>query len=197
MKDFDALKNIWHGQPALPKLSYDDILNEVKKSRSSLANKLLFETLGMIAAILFLAFIWIAQTYLMWTSHLSLLILIGCCIYYIYVQFNHYQGIAQSQSHFEKPNDYIAFLKNYRRKRYTLNTKNYTIYSIFIGLAFFFYFIEVYFAAPIWQTLLGVGFTVIWFVVCAFLMRNYIKREQEKLNKIIGNLEKLEKQFEG
>lgn len=195
MKDFDALRDIWHGQAALPKLSYDDILKQVKKSKTAFANKLLFETLGMLAAILFFVLIWVFKPFLMWTSHLSLLILISCCFYYIIVQFGDFRRISNSESLFQKPDEYIAFLKAYKKNRYTLNTRKYTIYSLFIGIAFGLYFIEVYFVAPLWQTIAGLSFTVAWFIICAYLMRIYIKREQERLSEIIEKLEKLEKQF--
>jgi len=195
MKDFDALKNIWHGQAALPKLSYDDILKEVRKSKSAFANKLLIETLGMAAAIVMFTLIWVYKPFLMWTSHLSLAIFILCCLYYIFVQFRDYRDISSGKSLFHKPDEYIVYLKNYRRNRLILNTRKYTIYSLFIGIAFALYFIEVYFVAPLWQTIAGIAFTIGWFAVCAYLMRIYITKEQNKLGDIISKLEKLEQQF--
>ena len=195
MKDFDALKNIWHGQAARPKMNYDDLLKQIKRSKNAVASKLLGETIGMAAVMLFFVSIWIFQPFLMWTSHLSLLILILCCFYYLFVQFRDYRSISNSESLFQRPDEYISFLKKYQQHRYSLNTRKYAAYSLFIGLAFVLYFVEVYFAAPLWQAVSGAVFTILWFIICAWLMRNYIRKEQDKLNDIIEKLENLGKQF--
>jgi len=195
MKDFDALKDIWHSQAAAPKLGYDDILKGIRKSRSNFANKLLFETLGaLIASVLFIL-IWINSPSMMWTTHLSLLVFLICCFYYLFVQFKDYRSISNSEHLLKVPREYIEYLKKYRRNRYVLNTSKYLVYSIFIGLAFGLYFIEIYFSSPLWQTLLGLFAAAIWFIMCWFIMRIYIRKEQEKLSDMIEELERLEKQF--
>ena len=196
MKDFDALKDIWHGQVASPKLNYKDILNGIKKSKNNFANKLLVEACGIVAAIFLFILIWIKSEYMMWTTHLSLIIFIFCCFYYLHVQIQDYRSIANSEYLLKQPEEYINYLKRYRRKRYLLNTNNYRIYSIFIGLAFGLYFIELYFISPLWQTLAGVILIVTWFIIFWYLMKIYTRREQEKLNVMIEELERLEKQFE-
>ncbi|WP_207425298.1 hypothetical protein [Pedobacter sp. SYSU D00535] len=196
MKDFDALRGIWQGQVSAPRLSEDEVLKEVRRSKSSFASKLLFETLGMSVAILVFVLIWATKAFSMWTSHLSILIFIFCCLYYIVLQIADYRSISNSDALLKQPEEYVEYLKFYQRKRYQLNTKKYTVYSVFIGLAFALYFVEVYFTAPLWQTLTGVGFTIAWFVACAFLMRVYIRKEQDRLGEMIESLEKLKKQFE-
>ena len=80
MKDFDAIKDIWHGQVEMPKLSYDDLLKGIKTSKRSFENKLLFESIAMLSAILLFGFIWINNASMMWTTHLALLIFLVCCI---------------------------------------------------------------------------------------------------------------------
>lgn len=195
MKDFDALKNIWHGQSSAPKIDYQDILKKIRKSRSSFANKLLGETIAIVAVIFVFILFWANKPFLMWTSHLSLIIFILCCIYYLVVQYRDYRSISNSEFLLKQPEEYVTYLKNYRRKRYVLNTRKYGVYSIVIGFAFALYFIEVYYTAPLWQTFSGVIFTISWFLICALLMRSYIKKEQEKLDEMITNLERLEKQF--
>lgn len=195
MKDFEALKGIWSGQVAEPKISGDDIIKSLKKSKNTFGNKLLLETAGMLAGVIVFVWVWISNPFMMWTTHLSLLILIICCIYYIFIQINDYRSISNSESLLKQPGEYIQYLKNYRQKRYILNTRKYSIYSIFIGIAFALYFIELYFIAPLWQTVGGIAFTVGWFIVSWRLMRIYIRREQERLYEMIENLERLQKQF--
>ncbi|MBC7915321.1 MAG: hypothetical protein H7Y07_14495 [Pyrinomonadaceae bacterium] len=195
MKDFEALKGIWHGQLVVPKASYDDVLKGIKKSGSNFAKKLLAETLAIVAAIILFGLIWINSASMMWTTHLSLMIFMICCFYYLIVQVRDYRSISNSQHLLKQPEEYIAYLKNYRRKRYLLNTTNYRIYSIFIGIAFGLYFIEIYFSSPLWQTIAGLTATVAWFIACWYLMKLYSRKEQEKLREMIEKLERLEKQF--
>lgn len=133
---------------------------------------------------------------MMWTTHLSFLIFTMCCCYYLLAQFRDYKNISNSEYLLKEPEEYISYLKLYQRKRYIFNTNKYRIYSIFIGIAFGLYFIEVYFSSPLWQTIAGIIATSIWFIICWFLMRIYIKKEQDKLNGMINELERLEKQFE-
>ena len=195
MKDFDALKDIWHSQLAAPRLSYEDILKGIRKSKSSFANKLLVETIGMLLAIILFALIWVNSSSMMWTTHLSLLIFLVCCLYYLFVQIRDYRSISNSEHLLKEPEEYINYLKDYRRKRYALNTRKYTVYSIFIGIAFALYFVEIYFSSPLWHTVAGIIAIALWFIICWHLMKTYIRREQEKLNGMIEELERLEKQF--
>jgi len=196
MKDFDALKDIWHGQVETPKLSFEEILSGVKKFKNSFANKLLIESFGILTVIVIFVLIWIKSDYMMWTTHLSFCIFIFCCLYYLFIQYGDYRSISNSEQLFKRPQDYIDYLKAYRLKRYRLNTTSYSTYSIFIGIAFALYFIEVYFVSPVWQTIAGVVGILIWFVLCWFMMKIYTKKEQEKLNEMIEELRRLEKQFD-
>jgi hypothetical protein len=195
MKDFDALRDIWTGQAALPRLNYDEVLHQVKKNKSAFANKLLTETAIMGIVILFLTSIWAISSFALITSHVSMFILLGCSLYYVVTQLLDYKRISNTESYLEQPDKYIAYLKKYRSNRYILNTRNYTIYSILTGIAFALYFIEVFIAAPLWQTVAAISITFAWFVICALLMQSYKKKEQEKLGEMIAALEKLEKQF--
>ena len=196
MKDFEALKSIWHGQIALPKVSHDDVLKKVRKTQSGLASKLLIEMIGMIIAAIILLYVWIESEFTMWTTHLAMLIFISCCTYYIIAMIQNYRRINYSKL-LDKPECYISYLKNYKHARYVFNTRNYKIYSIFFTIGFVLYFIKISFLIPLWITVLGIVFTFLWIALCYFvLMRIYIRREEAKLEEMIENLERLHKQFE-
>ena len=195
MKDFDALKNIWHSQLSIPKISYEEVLSSIRKSKNSFANKLLFETIGIVTAIVLFVLIWVNTPSMMWTTHLSLLIFISCCFYYLFAQISDYRSISRSEQLLQEPEEYISYLKRYRKRRYILNTNKYLVYSTFIGVAFGLYFIEIYYSSPVWITITGAGVTIMWFVACWFLMKIYSRKEQEKIGEIIEKLENLERQF--
>ena len=196
MKDFEALKDIWHNQVALPKVSHEDVLRKVRKTKNGFANKLLRELIGMVLAVAMLTYVWISSPFKMWTTHLAMIILIACCLYYLYRQIRDYNLIKDESLLLNKPEEYIDYLKKYKSDRYILNTRNYKLYTLFLSLGFLFYFIEIAFLASIWVTVIGIFLTAAWILFCYFvLMRRYIRKEEAKLEDMIHNLERLQKQF--
>ena len=196
MKDFEALKDIWHNQVALPKVSDEDVLRKVRKTKDGFANKLLRELIGMLLAVAMLTYVWISSPFKMWTTHLAMIILIGCCLYYLYKQIRDYNLIKDESLLLNKPEEYIDYLKKYKSDRYILNTRSYRFYTLFLSLGFVFYFIEIAFLASVWVTVIGIFLTAAWIIFCYFiLMRRYIRKEEAKLEDMIDNLERLQKQF--
>jgi hypothetical protein len=195
MRDFEELKTIWNDQAEKSQISYDGILKEIRKSKRVFANKLLVETIGI--SIIIVAFIgfWIETPATLWTTHLAMFIFIACCFYYLFVQFRDYRSINNSELLMKKPDEYIEYLKSYKLERYILNTRKYRVYSIFIGIAFALYFIEIYYVAALWETVVGVIVIIGWFMMCYFFMRTYIRTEEERLEMMIQDLERLGKQF--
>jgi hypothetical protein len=196
MKDFEALKSIWHDQIALPKVSHNDVLKNLRKTRNGLASKLLLEMMGMAIAIAVLIYVWIKIPFFMWTTHLAMIIFISCCIYYVLAIVSNYLKIHDDKL-LDKPECYINYLKKYKEERYIFNTRKYALYSIFFTAGFILYFIEISYLTSLFITLMVILFTFLWIGLCYFvLMRIYIKREEGKLEEMIQNLERLHKQFE-
>jgi Ca2+/Na+ antiporter len=196
MKDFEALKDIWHNQIALPKVSHEDVLRKVRKTKNGFANKLLIELVGMCLAISMLLYVWISSPFKMWTTHLAMVIMISCCLYYLYIQVRDYIRIKDESLLLNKPEEYIDYLKSYRSDRYILNTRKYKVYTWFLSFGFLFYFIEIAFLASPWVTVIGAVFTMGWILFCYFvLMKRYIRKEELRLEDMIQNLERLQQQF--
>ncbi|MHB1178314.1 MAG: hypothetical protein ACYCZO_08290 [Daejeonella sp.] len=196
MKDFEALKSIWHSQVALPKVSHEDVLKKVSKTKKVLASRLLMEMSGMSLATVMLIYVWIESPFRMWTTHLAMVIFMVCCLYYIVALIGNYRRITYDNL-LDKPEEYILYLKNYKHDRFIFNTRKYRIYSLFFTAGFILYFIEIAFLAALWITIAGLVFTFLWIALCYFvLMRIYIRKEESKLEEMIQNLERLQRQFE-
>ena len=196
MKDFEALRSIWHDQVALPKVSHEDVLKKVSKTKKGLVSRLLIEMSGMALATFMLIYVWIESPFKMWTTHFAMVIFVLCCLYYIVVLIGNYRKIAYNNL-LDKPEEYIIHLKKYKHDRFIFNTRKYTIYTIFFTAGFILYFVEIAFLASLWVTIAGVVFTFLWIALCYFvLMRIYIRKEESNLEEMIHNLERLEKQFE-
>ncbi|MEO8794344.1 MAG: hypothetical protein ABI390_02695 [Daejeonella sp.] len=197
MKDFEALKNIWHSQVELPKVSHSDVLKRVRKTKNGLANKLLVEVIGMGAAVAVIIFVWLTSPFKMWTTHLGMLIIIFCTLYYLYIQIRDYNAIKDESLLLNKPEEYIDYLKRFKHHRHVLNTRNYLVYTVILSLGFAFYFVEIAFLASFAITILAILLTVGWILFCYFfLMKRYMRKEESKLAEMIENLERLQKQFE-
>lgn len=195
MKEFDVLQNIWQDQQD-PKLDQDEILKRVKRSRNRLANKLLIEVLFMSFAIAVLSYAWYMIPFRMWTTHLSLLIFMACCLFVLFAQLSDYRRIHAEEDFLQKPELYIQYLKNFKQERHKLNTQKYLVYTLLLGLGLILFFVEIFFVSSIWLTIIGLSLSVGWILICYFwLMRLYIRKEEHYLNEMIEQLERLSKQF--
>jgi len=135
MKDFDALKVIWHNQITLPKVSHEDVFKKIRTTKGGLAKRLLIEIIGMCIVTSAISAIWWLIPFTMWTTHLAMMIFLACCLYYIIAMIGNYQQINHDKL-INKPEDYINHLKSYKEKRYELNTRKYRLYYIFLSIGF-------------------------------------------------------------
>ena len=195
MKDFEALKSIWHNQVALPKVSHEDVLKKVSKTRTGLASRLLIEMVGMVLASAMLIYVWVESPFRMWTTHLAMVIFMCCCLYYITAIIRNYRQITY-RSLLDRPGEYILYLKKYKHNRFIFNTRKYRMYSIYFTAGFILLFIEIAFLTELWVTITVIVFTFLWIILYYFvLMPIYIRKEESRLEDMIRNLERLEKQF--
>ena len=195
MKDFEALKSIWHNQVALPKVGHEDVLKKVSKTRTGLASRLLIEMVGMVLASTMLIYVWVESPFRMWTTHLAMVIFMCCCLYYITALIRNYRQITY-RSLLDRPGEYILYLKKYKHNRIIFNTRKYRMYSIYFTAGFILFFIEIAFLTELWVTITVIVFTFLWIILYYFvLMPIYIRKEESRLEDMIRNLERLEKQF--
>ena len=196
MKDFDALKDIWHGQATLSKVNSDDILKRIRNTRQTFANKLLLQAAAALIAVALLTITLFISNFRLGTTYLALMIFIVCCLFFVFIQVRHYRNLNNSETLLHTPAQYITWLKNYRQKRYILNTRTYRLYLLFISIGLALYLIEIFFYVSMLQTVLAIVFTVAWFILCYYVfMRRYIRKEETRLNTMITNLERLQGQF--
>ncbi len=196
MKDFDIIKNIWQEQQTEPGIDYKTVLNQFKKSKGLFSLKIKIGLITMIAVMILIAFLWVLMPFNALTSHLALLIFEACCLYYIILQIKNLQ-ILGNNNLFDKPADYIAYLQEFKKSRTIENTRNYTIYTLAMGLGFILYFIEFFALVNTTVIVLTIIISLGWFLISyLFLKRTYIKRENQLFDALFEDLEKLRKQFE-
>lgn len=196
MKDFDSLVGIWNEQKTAPKLDYREIITQYKKSRNKLSIKIYRELFAMVITMAVIAYLSLKVDFTLWTSYFGLSVIFACGIYFIAIQIINLKRIANSNTLFDKPQDHIRFIKNFRAQRYTQHTINYKIYSGALTLGTGLYFIELaYQLGVLYVVTVGVA-TLLWFAVYYFyFLKRYIRKEDEKFEEMIADLERLDKQF--
>ncbi len=196
MKDFDSLVGIWNEQKTAPKLDYKEIITQYKTSRNKLSTKIFMEILSMVIAIGIIAYLSLNVELNLWTSYLGLSIIFACGLYFIVIQIVNLKRIANSNTLFDKPQDHIAFIKRFRQQRYTQHTTNYKVYTIALTLGTALYFIEMtYRLGTLYVSIVALA-TLIWFAVYYFyFLKKYIKKEDQKFQELVEDLERLDEQF--
>lgn len=196
MKGFDEIQQLWHGQKPEPNVSFEQVLKHIKGNKTALASKLLWQLVGVGAAIMVLLWLCIAVDFSTWTTYLALAIMVGCLCYYFFNQIADYRHINTSHHLLAKPQDYINYLKAFQQKRNRFNTRNYAIYEACVAVAFVLYGIEMYFVLAFWTFVGFTVFIVIWFVIChVVFMKQYINNENARIADMIDKLERIKGQF--
>jgi Flp pilus assembly protein TadB len=195
MKDFEAIKRLWQVQPTEP-ISIEDVFTRINEEKRGYAHKLLKQTIIVAIALLTMFMIWLTATFVTWTSHLAVVIVMGCLIYYFCIQLEDYLKINKTAFIFKKPDEYITYLKEYKRSRFKLNTESYQVYVIFIGISLALFAFEMYYILPLSLLIFYLVMSIGWILICQFVfMKQFNRKEEKRLETIINDLERLSKQF--
>lgn len=196
MKDFDSLVGIWNEQKSTPAIDYKEIIVQYKKSRDKLKSKLLLEIIAMVFALAMTCYISFTVEFDFWTTYVGLVVVMACCLYFIITQLNNINKITNSNTLFDKPQDHIKFIQKFRASRHIQHTRNYKIYTLCLTFGLLLYFIEFFYKlSPLLMA--GVlAITIVWFLVYYFyFLKQYIKKEDQKFEEMINDLQRLDAQF--
>lgn len=195
MKDFDELKKLWKVQQTEP-VHIEGVCKKIAQQKRKYENRLLLQTIIVALAFVAIFSIWITATFVTWTSHLAMIIVIACLVFYLRIQIVDYLRINKSSSLLKKPKEFIQDLRDYKTSRFKLNTKTYQTYVILISVALGLFAFEMYFVLPFWELLIYIAVSIMWVILCQFVfMKHYNNKESQRLQEIIDNLERVSEQF--
>jgi len=195
MKDFEEIRQLWQIQPSKP-ANVEDIFKRINDQKHGYVNKLLLQIIAVAIALLFVFTVWLTATFSTWTSHLAMIIVICNLIYYFRIQITDFNKINKTAFLFKKPDEYLKYLKDYKKSRFKLNTTKYRIYVALISIALILFSIEMFYILSLGWLILYVVLSIGWLFLCQFVfMKYYNKREEQKLEEIIQTLERLSQQF--
>ena len=195
MKDFEAIKDLWRVQNEAP-INYTSIIESIYNNRKNYAKKLIIQTICVSIALAVILCIWLFKPFSTWTTHLAMLLLTFCLVYFLCIQFLDFKKVRQFDRHLLKPQDFITYLERYQKDSYLLNKRNYKIYTFGIGFAFVLILFEMYFILPFWLLLLFIIAAIGWFALSyLLLMKEYIKSENNRIETMISQLKKIKTQL--
>lgn len=177
------------------KLSVEDVLKQVKKDVSSIANKLWWNIIAIIAVLTMSALLVLFAVFT-WVAYVGLLIMMMSMLFYFSMIIRHYR-ILSKRDVTRSPTEYLVDLHEYQKARSKTVGWFYYIYVLMIGIGLLLYSYEILATFSLYGKVAVYGVTVIWLLFCSlYLKRRIFQNEQEKLNMMIDRLERLKSQFE-
>lgn len=196
MKEFEELRQLWQDNRPDIKPDFDTVMKRIETGRRAVASRLGWNTFAFSIGFLLLVYAWLTVSFVTWSSHLAILLAGACMIYALVYQWKSYRSIQNTAELLAEPEKYIAHLKRFQRDRHLFNTRSYRLYASGIALAFIFYSFELYFELPLGIFVLLIVFIITWFIITHYVfMRAYIQNEQDKIQIMIDDLERIRKQF--
>lgn len=194
MEEFDNLKNIWN-QQKVPHQEYEAFLNKAKsyakqeKFKTYKANILLVITCVFIAAIW-----WFYQPEYVSTK-LGIVIAILTMLIYLFYFNDAYRLIFQPSEEVESK-QFLEKLLHFKKKQQVLQTKGINLYLFFIFLGVLLYMYEYASRMSLTGQIITYAIVTIWFGFnWLYFKPRIIKKQREKLNLVITDLQKIENQL--
>lgn len=199
MKEFEELQQLWQKAAPRAQVDFDQVMRRIDKNKAAITSKLWLQVIGFVICLVVIAYIWMTVTFVTWTSHLGLAIMVGCVIYALFTHWRAYYDFKRiSAGAINKPEAYISFLKRFKTLRHEQHTRSYVIYETCIAGAFALYSFELYFAIPLGLFIGMIAFIVVWLLVSHFVfLKAYIRNENEKIESMIQELDRIKDQFDG
>lgn len=196
MQDFNHLESLWTAHSVDIKISADDMLKQVKKDVNHIKTKSVLNILGMIASFIAIGLVWIFIPSQFLTTHIGISIILVTIGIYLGILYKHHRMISKTDFTVN-PNQYLNTLKNYQLIRFKLYNRIYWLYTIFLFLGLFLYFIEIFEHFSTLQTTTTVVATLLWMLFCSTILRKKVmQREKERINLLIEKFERISEQFD-
>jgi len=185
-------QNIWNNKNAeIPNIQ--EIKSTAEKYRKKQIISTILVMLWLTVTAFGIIFIWNVINFKMVTTSLGIiliLIALALSLYLFSQNINVIRKINPSISNQE----YLSSLKKLQRQRLYMQTKGISIYYILLSFGFAFYFYEFALYMSTIAGFLAYGLTFLWLAIVWFFLRpRQIRKQNQKISKIIDSLETIEK----
>lgn len=188
-------KNLWQSQNTNANLnSKDIILKAIQLQKKTRIKTLLTNGLLLVTMLFIIGIVVYFQPKMITTKIGTILVVIALIMQII----TSTKLISASDKNNDQNSnaEYLQQLLVFKKKQAFLQSTIMTAYFILLGLGIVLYMIEYTIRMSILGAALAYGITSLWIAVNWFYFRpKIIKKQQQKLNKIIADLEKINDQF--
>lgn len=196
MKGFEDIQQLWQRGQNEPVVDYHALLRGMKSSENKLVNKLMWQVVGQTTVAVLLLYVIFGIQFSTWTTYLGVLIMFFGVLYTMFVSYRNYRSLHKNGKLFAKPQAYITYLQEYQQRQNRFNTRDYGIYEWCIGAALALFSLEMYFLFSLWVFAGCLILLFGWILFCHFvLMKNYLRIENQRIQQMIDDLERIKNQF--
>ena len=187
-------KNIWKQQTS-NKPNLEELLGKLKKFRNENLRKLICSNLSLIFTSLFIVFIWYYYQPQMISTKLGIVLVILSMITFLIAynrMFMTFYKIDSTQSN----QQYLQSLYVIKNKQKFMQTTMMNLYFITLSLGICLYLYEYTSRMTPLSATITYGITLLWMAVNWFYLRpKTIKKQQSKIDGLIGKFEEINNQL--
>ena len=188
-------KDLWKKQ-TVSQPDIKDLLVRLSKFKKTALRCLWLTNITLLATSAFIAFIWIYYQPQFISTKIGIVLTILAMVVYVFVYnklLNDYRNIDSTQTNQE----YLQKLILIKKKQQFLQTKMMTFYFLFLTLGICLYMYEYASRMSALAASLTYGITLFWMLFNWFYLRpKQIKKQQDKINGLIGKFEEVNRQLE-
>jgi len=175
-------------------------IQEIKLTADKYKNKqltnIICHILSLSVTAVMIIFIWNVIDFKMFTTTLGIILILIALALYIYL-FSQNVNVIRTINPSITNQEYLATLKKLQKQQLYMQTKGISIYYVLLTIGFAFYFYEFALRMSTLGASLAYGLTFLWLAVAWFFLRpRQIKKQNEKISKVIDSLELIEKDLD-
>lgn len=175
-------------------------IQEIKSTADKYKKKQLRYTIWHIFSLsitaVMIIFIWFVIDFKMFTTTLGIILILVALALYIYL-FSQNVNVIRTINPSISNQEYLASLKKLQKQQLYMQSKGISIYYVLLTAGFAFYFYEFALRMSMLGAILAYGLTFVWLAIAWFFLRpRQIKKQNEKITKVIDSLELIEKNLD-
>lgn len=188
-------KDLWKKQ-SVSQPDMSDLLARVSKFKKAALRSLWMTNILLLATSAFIIFIWIYYQPQFISTKIGIVLTILAMMIYVFVYnklLNDYKNIDSTQTNQE----YLQKLISIKKKQQFLQTKMMNFYFIALTLGICLYMYEYASRMSVLGASLTYGITLLWMLFNWFYIRpKQVKKQQDKINGLIGKFEEVNHQLD-
>jgi hypothetical protein len=188
-------KELWQGQESQPTINAAAIIAKARNlQRKTKLKIILGNLLLLVTMILIIGIVWYYEPQMLTTKIGALLVIIAL-VMQIIASAKLIPLLEKSNSE-QSNSDYLQQLLLFKKKQFFIETTIMSVYFMLLGIGLGLYMIEYAMKLTFVIMILYCGLTALWMAFAWFyLCPRTIRKQRQKLNEVISQLENLENQL--